>query len=68
MSNNLKQRLIDSYVNYLIENMSVDAMKCLVNSQLKGNFDSYTLKELLEEIQEDVPEFLTNFKDSITSS
>jgi len=67
MSNNLEQ-LIDSYVNYLIENMSVDAMKCLINTQLKNNFESYTFSELLNEIKEDNPEFLTNFESGTFSS
>jgi len=57
-----RDELQDAYINEIIDSMDIKDLMRLVYDQLDSNLETYTVNELIEEVEEYYPHLLGNNK------
>ena len=57
-----RDELQDAYINEIIDGMDIKDLMRLVYDQLDSNLETYTVNELIEEVEEYYPHLLGNNK------
>jgi len=55
-----RDELQDAYINEIIDSMDIKDLMRLVYDQLDSNLETYTVNELIEEVEEYYPHLLGN--------
>lgn len=53
-----KDKLIEVYVNRVVDNMDIDMMTTMITEALTKEYNEYTLEEMLTEVKDKHPEVL----------
>ena len=57
-----RDELQDAYINEIIDSMDIKDLMRLVYDQLDSNLETYTVNELIEEVEEYYPHLLEDTK------
>ena len=57
-----KDKLIEAYVNRVVDNMDIDMMTTMITEALTKEYNEYTLEEMLTEVKDKHPEVLDDLE------
>ena len=62
MTDNIVDRdaLQDNLINQILDDMDIKTMMAILYDNMSNNYDSYTVDELIEEVEEYYPHLLEN--------